>query len=417
MSKIFKKIHKGPVVALAYDKSKSKYVTSHENGQINVWNAEDNALIDQLHSHKGIVRCLAVDRVGKIYTGGSDGTLRIWNLEAKREPKIIEIHSSEMLQMKLSEKNRFIATSSMANELVINDFTGIKIVMSTREEGRVNAIQFSLDEKVMAVGGAEKYVALYDITNANSVNRSVQLGQHSESITSMCFYGDMMLVVAQKNGQVAIWNYHKAALMKKIQNVSPIRALIQFQRKYLCLVSEDGKIRIVNMDEGKEVKVFKYSDTPTAIDTNGDDSLLVAGTQGGNVIKWNLNCVKPPSKKIEFDRTAIDGDCSRIVSVEGGRTLLLKDLFYHREEILEAKVDSDIEGVTFDEDKIILLLKNGQYWEFGKRQYRFNTSKQYEGDLHSIRDKNVTNFYRSGIKKIKGMNKPSLAIIEEVNNQ
>lgn len=45
-----------------------------------------------------------------------------------------------MIQLKLSEKNRIIATSSLANELVIHDFTGIKIVMSTREDGRLNAI-------------------------------------------------------------------------------------------------------------------------------------------------------------------------------------------------------------------------------------------------------------------------------------
>lgn len=37
-----------------------------------------------------------------------------------------------MIQLKLSEKNRFIVTSSTANELVIQDFTGIKIIMSTR---------------------------------------------------------------------------------------------------------------------------------------------------------------------------------------------------------------------------------------------------------------------------------------------
>jgi len=59
-----------------------------------------------------------------------------------------------MLQLKLSERNRFIATCSAANELVIQDFTGIKIIMSTREEGRVSAIAFSQDEKYMAVGGA-----------------------------------------------------------------------------------------------------------------------------------------------------------------------------------------------------------------------------------------------------------------------
>ena len=58
-----------------------------------------------------------------------------------------------MIQLKLSERNRIIAMSSMANELVIYDFTCVKIIMSTREEGRVHAIEFSKDEKIMAVGG------------------------------------------------------------------------------------------------------------------------------------------------------------------------------------------------------------------------------------------------------------------------
>jgi hypothetical protein len=40
----------------------------------------------------------------------------------------------------------------------------------------------------------------------------------------------------------------------------------------------------------------------------------------------------------------------------------VKDLFYHKEEMLDVKVDSDIEGVTFDDDKIIMLLKNGKHW-------------------------------------------------------
>ena len=63
---------------------------------------------------------------------------------------------------------------------------------------------------------------------------------------------------------------------------------------------------------------------------NEDESLLLAGTTGGNIIKWNLNCVRPPNKKIEFDRKAIDQECTRLVTVESGRSLLVKDLFYHR---------------------------------------------------------------------------------------
>lgn len=44
--------------------------------------------------------------------------------------------------------------------------------MSTREEGKINAIAFSHDEKLMAVGGAEKYVVIYEVVNSSSVNRS-----------------------------------------------------------------------------------------------------------------------------------------------------------------------------------------------------------------------------------------------------
>lgn len=67
----------------------------------------------------------------------------------------------------------------------------------------------------------------------------------------MLFHEDAYLVVALKNGNVAIWNYLKATVVKKIENLSPITSILNFQRKFICLVSVDGKIRIVNMEEGK----------------------------------------------------------------------------------------------------------------------------------------------------------------------
>ena len=122
----------------------------------------------------------------------------------------------------------------------------------------------------MAVGGADKYVVLYEIAGSSSISRSEELGQHSDIVTSICFFADTLLVVALKNGHVAIWNHRKASLMKKIENMSPIRNILQFQKKYICFTSEDGKIRVVNMDEGREVKVFRHSEAPTTIDTDHD---------------------------------------------------------------------------------------------------------------------------------------------------
>lgn len=92
---------------------------------------------------------------------------------------------------------------------------------------------------------------LYNIKNANEVSRAEELGIHSDVINCIAFYGDKLLVCALKNGQVSIWNHFKATLIKKIENVSPIRSIIEFQKRYICFTSDDGKVRIVNMDEGK----------------------------------------------------------------------------------------------------------------------------------------------------------------------
>ncbi len=52
----------------------------------------------------------------------------------------------------------------------------------------------------------------------------------------------------------------RVMLIKKIENMSPITCLSIYNKIFGCLSSEDGKIRIINLDEGKEVKVFKYKE-------------------------------------------------------------------------------------------------------------------------------------------------------------
>lgn len=107
------KISKGPILSMAFDKVNQKYITSHENGEINIFSAINNRHIDQLISHNGPVSCLQFDKSGKIYSAGSDGSVRIWSLGTRREPRVLDLHSSAVIQLKLNERNRVIATSSV----------------------------------------------------------------------------------------------------------------------------------------------------------------------------------------------------------------------------------------------------------------------------------------------------------------
>ncbi len=64
----------------------------------------------------------------------------------------------------------------------------------------------------------------------------------------MTFQGDAYLVAALKNSQISIWNHLRSTLVKKIENPSPITYLLTFQKKYVCFSSEDGKLRVIDME-------------------------------------------------------------------------------------------------------------------------------------------------------------------------
>ena len=86
----------------------------------------------------------------------------------------------------------------------------------------------------------------------------------------MVFHGEIYLVAALKNGHIAIWNHQRATLAKKIENISIVTQLLSFQKKYVCFSSEDGKLRVVDMDEGKEIKVFRLHEKCTGLAVNAN---------------------------------------------------------------------------------------------------------------------------------------------------
>ncbi len=74
------------------------------------------------------------------------------------------------------------------------------------------------------------------------------MGPNSDVVTCMVFHGDAYLVAALKNGHIAIWNHLRSTLSRKIENTSIVTSLLSFQKKYVCFSSEDGKLRVVDMD-------------------------------------------------------------------------------------------------------------------------------------------------------------------------
>jgi serine/threonine protein kinase len=73
--------HNGPVLCVAFTADGSLLFSGGSDGSIRVWRAEDGEELRCLEGHQGAVRALAVSPDGQVvYSGGMDGTIRRWTL-------------------------------------------------------------------------------------------------------------------------------------------------------------------------------------------------------------------------------------------------------------------------------------------------------------------------------------------------
>lgn len=70
------------------------------------------ALIGTIPAHEGSVNCLAVPSARTLLSGGSDGYLRVWDVESKKLAKTYEAHDKGLTYICLHDSSTFITSSN-----------------------------------------------------------------------------------------------------------------------------------------------------------------------------------------------------------------------------------------------------------------------------------------------------------------
>ena len=110
----------------------------------------------QLEGHENHVTTLAITSDNKyIISGSSDRTVRIWDLQEKKQKAILRGHTDEIVTVVVTSDNKFIVSASNDKTLIIWNIQEKK--METRLHGHVACVQIlqiSSDNKfIVSAGG------------------------------------------------------------------------------------------------------------------------------------------------------------------------------------------------------------------------------------------------------------------------
>ncbi len=181
-----------------------------------LFNGQSKRLLYRFKRHEGDVESLCISRKHKyLATGGQDGKTFLWSLATGRMVASLPHHSDFVTSIAFSDNGQWIATGSFDRRIII--------------------------------------------TNISSLSHGFRLIGHSKAITDMLFISDHRLVAADKEGEIVVWDYFGAKIIKRLRKMfDEVTAIsITPDNRFLFAADKSGVVSLYDLNS-YELVALRY---------------------------------------------------------------------------------------------------------------------------------------------------------------
>jgi WD40 repeat protein len=234
--------------AVIFSNNSKRFITSSYSGKIIVWDAETKKPVLLLKGNVTDILSLAYNPINNnIAGGGKDGKIIIWDQEGKMLMNFIG-HNSEINTVSFNAKGTKLITASNTEVKIWdgNNFNPLKTINPDSKVIKAIKVSYNLDEiaivtsnRIIEVWNTENYIKEYELPKANHDIKSVEFSPD-----------DKYVAIGGEDGSLCIINLTTKEITNEILNAHEASlAELKFTIDGLKLITGgyDGKIRIWNL--------------------------------------------------------------------------------------------------------------------------------------------------------------------------
>ena len=269
-----------------------KYLLKGKTGKIaRMWEINSGKIVQEFYGHEKAVLCMAFTKDGKnVITGSADNTAKIWDAGSGKEWLTLKGHREVIFSVALSPDEKKIITGSWDGTAKIWDASTGKLLQTlTFENSSPYQVGFFKNDIYAFIAGLDKSLKLYELDSKQEVQNYIG---HSDVIQAFAVHpNDQQMASVSWDGKLKVWNTATGLQEWRISLEEPLYSVCYSNNgEYLAFGGGDRVLRLVNSQDGEEVKSLTgHKSAITNIQFSGDGKLLISASEDGMIKIWDIN--------------------------------------------------------------------------------------------------------------------------------
>jgi WD40 repeat protein len=262
------------------------------------WNVASGRLIRTFQGHSESVNAVAFSPDGRyVLSGSSDNTLKLWNLATGREIHTIQVPSMRVCAVAFSPDGRHVLSGNFdpwwgrkRNTLKLWEVaTGREIRTFKGHSRGVFSVAFSPDGRFVLSGGGDKRMKLWDLRSGREI-RAFQ--GHSNSVDAVAFSPDGRYALSGSlDNTLKLWDLRSGREIRTFKgHLKSVKSVVfSPDGRYILSGSSDHTVKIWNLASAQEIYTFKgHSNKVNTLALSRDGRFVISGSSDKTLKLWEI---------------------------------------------------------------------------------------------------------------------------------
>ena len=302
--------HEGSVEAVALSRDSAWVASGGSDGTVRLWESQSGSCLKTFEGHGGLVSSVSLTPDGRcVLSGSHDGTLRLWDIESGECARVFETGVGSVATSCVSPDGA--RAFSGGYELKVWDVASGRCLHQFEGDSTdvVSAV-WSADGIQIFSGGSEDTARLWDVASGDCV---AVLHGHRGAVTALALgAGNRMALTGTTSmlgrpGELRLWDLAAGECMRVFEgHVGAVSSVwLDMSGRFAASSGSDGAIRIWDLGSGECIRTFKGHDSPVrGVTMSMEGARMVSAGADGKLKVWVLDWELGEAPGVPWDSNA-----------------------------------------------------------------------------------------------------------------